>query len=372
MDNNEFRKNAYDMLYLTACAVNGKVPSAERVAGIDLEDLLSVCKKHILSAAVAYGLESAGIKDHGFTQAKEKAIRKNILLDAERSRILKRLEEEGIWYMPLKGAILKDWYPKLGMRQMSDNDILCDPQYREKIKSIMLELGFTNEYYMKYNNDAYHKEPVSNFEMHFDLFMEYSQGTFYNYYKNISDKLIKDSNNQFGYHFTNEDFYIYMLAHEHKHYFGGGTGVRSLLDIFIFIRKYSGSLNWDYISEQLSILGMTDFEKNCRELADKLFSLKKLSLEDKKALDYFIFSGTYGTIFNSAKHKVEKGISENNSLSQYIIHRLFPPMEHYKTWFPWAYRHKWLIPAAWLLRPLRAVTVRRKIVSAELKYILKK
>ena len=109
--------------------------------------MFEVCQQHILTACSAYALESAGVQDHDFTQAKEKAIRKNILLDAERVKILKRLESEKIWYMPLKGALLKNLYPKLGMRQMSDNDILCDSNYRARIKTIMLDMGFTCEHY---------------------------------------------------------------------------------------------------------------------------------------------------------------------------------------------------------------------------------
>lgn len=42
--------------------------------------------------------------------AKNKAVRKNMLLDAERHQLEKEFAEHGIWYMPLKGSILKDWY----------------------------------------------------------------------------------------------------------------------------------------------------------------------------------------------------------------------------------------------------------------------
>ena len=142
MEKSEFRKNASDMIYLTACAINGKTPRQERIDKLDLPNLFEVCQKHILTACTAYALESAGVKDHDFTQAKEKAVRKNILLDVERGNILRKLEAEKIWYMPLKGSILKDWYPKLGMRQMSDNDILFDINHRNDVRKIMQQFGF--------------------------------------------------------------------------------------------------------------------------------------------------------------------------------------------------------------------------------------
>lgn len=242
MDKREFRKNAADMIYLTACAINGKKPKQERIEALDLPSLFEVCQKHILTACVAYALESAGVKDNDFTQAKEKAIRKNILLDVEREKILKRLEEEKIWYMPLKGCILKDWYPKLGMRQMSDNDILIDNHRRNDIKKIMDEYGFELKTELEVV-DEYIKEPIYNFEMHGELFMEYQVGAMACYYRGIKDRMLKDDNNEYGYHFCNEEFYLFMIAHEYKHFTIGGTGVRSLVDTYIFLRKFGSSLD---------------------------------------------------------------------------------------------------------------------------------
>lgn len=222
MEKSEFRKNAYDMIYLTACAVNGKVPKKERVEKIDKEKLFEVSETHILTAAVAYALESVGVKENNFTQAKEKSVRKNIIMDMERSKILARLEKEKIWYMPLKGSIIKDWYPKLGMRQMSDNDILCADERRKDVKYLMEDLGFVCQHYEVGNDDTYYKEPVCNFEMHNELFRVNHDEKLYNYYKNIKEKLVKDSGNEYGYHFRNEDFYLYMMSHDYKHYMRGG------------------------------------------------------------------------------------------------------------------------------------------------------
>ena len=111
MEITEYRKNATHMIALTRCAIHGEKPTKDLIDQLDLPSLFQVCQKHILTACVAYALESAGIHDKAFSEAKEKSIRKNILLDAERAKVLRQLEREKIWYMPLKGAILKEWYP---------------------------------------------------------------------------------------------------------------------------------------------------------------------------------------------------------------------------------------------------------------------
>ena len=196
--------------------------------------------------------------------------------------------------MPLKGSLLKDLYPKLGMRQMSDNDILCDSGRMKDIYDILTENGFRCVHFGKDNDDAYFKDPVYNFEMHRSLFREEHIGVLYDYFKDVKERLIKDDGNDFGYHFRNEDFYLYMIAHEYKHYTFVGTGVRSLVDTYVFLRKFSSSLDWEYINAELAKLGVADFERSNRELALKVFSMKQLTKEDRKELEYYAMSGTYG------------------------------------------------------------------------------
>ena len=237
MEKEKFHKNAYDMIYLTRCAMDGKKPDPEHLQDLNLEELFEVCEKHTMTACVAYALESAGIRDNRFSQAKEKSIRKNVLLDADRKKVLSRLEQEKIWYMPLKGAIMKDWYPKLGMRQMSDNDILYDGAYREKVRDIMLEIGFTCEHFGTGHDDSYYKQPVSNFEMHHALFSVSHAGKAYDYYKDVKERLLKDETNEYGYHFSIEDFYIYMTAHEYRHYENRGTGGTQFVRYLCFCQK---------------------------------------------------------------------------------------------------------------------------------------
>lgn len=369
MEQSEYRARAYDMIYLVVRAVKEETPDRARIDGMDMNALFEICQSHILTACTAYALESAGVYDENFKQAKNKAIRKNILLDTERKKILSRLEQERIWYMPLKGALLKDWYPKLGMRQMSDNDILCDGNYRRKIKDIMRDMGFTCKHYGEGNDDAYYKPPVCNFEMHNELFRATHVGKLYAYFGDVKERLVKDEGNDYGYHFRTEDFYIYITAHEYKHYAGGGTGVRSLVDIYIFMQKFGDALDWDYLNAEFEKLEITDFEQQSRTLAMKLFNGDTLNDQEKEMFDYYIFSGTYGTMDNAFHNMIEE--KGGGSKKRYILQRFFPPIEHYKVWYPWAYKHKVLIPAAWVFRIVRGVTVRRKKISAEYKYLSK-
>ena len=378
MDKREYKRNAYGMIYLAACAVKGKIPKAEKIQRYDLKELFEVCKRHNLTACVAYALESAGIKDDEYTQAKAKAIRKNILLDFERKLILDEMESRHIWYMPLKGSLLKDMYPMSGMRQMADNDILCDSSKMAEVRDIFLNAGYTCEHFGQGNHDVYFKEPVLNFEMHSKLFMKYQVGVIADYYHGIKRQLIKDDNNEYGYHFSNEDFYLFMLAHEYKHFSRGGTGVRSLLDTYIFLNRFSDTLDWNYINAELKKLDMVPYEKKNRELAMKVFGGGKLTDEEKKLLDYYIFSGTYGTTENSVNNRVKEYGSGAFAKLRYTLSRLFVPLSPrnpryaiYSSFYSWYYEKKYRLPLLFFRRIWLALTKRRARSVREIRALVR-
>ena len=370
MEKQEFHRNAMQMLRLCACAVNRTVPDAADTEVQDPEALLAVCEAHSLTACTAYALESAKIRIPAFVQAKEKAVRKEILFDTERSQILARLSEEKIWHMPLKGVPLKKLYPRIGMRQMSDNDILFDPAFRSRVREIMEERGFTCMHFGTGHNDEYTKEPVFNFEMHPMLFTETNaDGMFYAYFADVKTRLQQDDKQPFLFHFTPEDYYIYLLAHEYKHYRYGGTGVRSLLDIFIFMREYEQKLDWEYLGKELQTLHLTEFEAQNRSLAAHLFAQQSLTEAEQKQLDYFIFSGTYGTV----NHEIENQLQRHDGTKgQYLFRRIFPTMKWIRGNAPFFYRHKWLIPAMWIIRPVRGLLHNRQKLLTEWRMLQKK
>ena len=149
------------LIYLMACSLQETKPEEALLANIDVEALLRLAKAHSVSAMVCMALEQTDAfrcAEESFRlkwlDSKNKAIRKNMLLDAERHRLEKEFAEHGIWYMPLKGSILKDWYPKFGMREMADNDILFDATRRQQVRDIFVNRGYSIESYNKSNHDA--------------------------------------------------------------------------------------------------------------------------------------------------------------------------------------------------------------------------
>ena len=341
----EFRETMEMIIYLCICAVKQVTPEQKKLDSINLDLLYEAAEKHLVTAAVGMALENAGMKTHSFEQAVAQAQRKNALLDADRAKVLAGLENAGIWYMPLKGSVLKDMYPRYGMRQMSDNDILIDPERRADVRAIMEGLGFKTEKYEAAEHDVYHKKPVSNFEMHVYLVNGRSNAQLETYYLNVKDRLIKDEGNEYGYHFRDEDFYLYMIVHEYKHYIQGGTGLRSLMDTYVYLLQKQETLDWDYIRQEAEKMGIADFESGNRTLAMHLFAGEALSETEEKMLQFVFSSGTYGTEKNDAINQVrEKG------RFGYFLARLTLPKKQMYWNYPILKKAPFLYPVMWVWR----------------------
>ena len=377
-------RTSEQLLYLMACALQGVSAREEILADADLKQLLIMARKHSVASMVCMALEKTAVFANAdeaakkqWLEVKNKAVRKNMLLDAERKAILHELEIQGIWYMPLKGSILKDWYPKPGMREMADNDILLDPSGREQVREIFQNRGYKTISFRKGNHDVYEKAPIYNFEMHVSLF----HGTYKELteqYENVKERLLPVDGTAYQFAFTPEDFYVFVLAHAHKHYSHSGTGVRTLADIYVMDRHLGDIMDRDEVEQKLTQLGIAEYEQLSRVLAEKLFSAVRplaeieLTEDEKEMLLYYCAATTYGTIDNRVNHRLHELQEDSEDITRwtklkYCCVRLFPGREFCKFHYPFVYKHPWTMPFFWVWRIVdKGITHRRK-VKQELK-----
>lgn len=384
MQMNELNRNSACLIHLISCALCEREAEDSVLDGVDSGSLFLLAKRHSVSAMVCMVLEktevfagfSPALKQQ-WLEAKNKAVRKSMLLDAEREVLMDEMEHAGIWHMPLKGSVLKDWYPQFGMREMADNDILFDSEKREAVKELFLKHGYTVEGYEKGNHDVYKKPPIYNFEMHVSLFSEMAYAELAQKYEGVKDRLLPDDNKKYRFHFSSEDFYVFAVAHAHKHFSNSGTGIRTLSDIYVMNQKLGSSMDRNYVERELLRLGILDFERRSRALAEKIFGSEKwiseisLTEEEKEMLEYYMGSCTYGTIENGVAnrlHSMQKGNAPIRGITKfrYFIKRLFPGRQWCKQTYPFIYRHPYLLPAFWIWRIVKQVPTRRKEIRREL------
>ena len=358
------QRAAQDVIYLVKCAVKEEIPDLTRIE--DTEAIYSYAAQHKLTAAVAMALESAGQKDKQSNLAIANALKRKVIFEKAWAQVKEALEKSGIWYMPLKGMILKDYYPKPGMREMGDHDILFDADRADDVKAIMEGLGYETSSFGSSNHDCYNKLPFLRFEMHQALFGPRHDEKLYEYYRDVDKRLLGEGYEK---HFSPEDFYLYVTAHEYKHYTNKGTGLRSLLDTYVYLQKET--LDMAYVAAEAEKLGMATFEAANRSLAQHLFSGGELTEDDKEMLAYMLSSGVYGT----REHRVENVMSKHEwGKLQYVLNRFFVPVSKknkeyaaYARAFPFFYKYRIFLPFLPFYRAFRAMKSGR--FNAEVKVI---
>ncbi len=349
-----------NLIYLATCAINDEIADSSRLA--DVEAVFNVASYHMLSALVAMTLEKSGIRHAYSLVVIAGALRRATLFQQAFEQIKSELTSAGIWHAALKGAELKAYYPIFGMREMADYDVLIDSTRAQDVKTIMEKLGFKTEEFGIDCHDIYSKGPRLTFEMHRSLFLPYLNKEVYEYYENVQERLVGDG---FTKRFTPEDFYLYMIAHEHKHYSMEGTGLRSLVDTCLYLKNER--LDLEYVTREAEKMGLADFEASNRALSTRLFAREKLDVEESKTLDFFLASGFKGNYLNV----VQNGLGKWGKLG-YIASRFFIPVSRknarYKSFasrYPTFYKYKLLLPFLPFYRVVRSVMRGRFFAEAK-------
>ena len=382
MNKYKLKKGTKALIYLTACALNNKTAVYNKFKNDSFDDLAALAHRHTIGAIFSIASEKANKENKYLTESQLRkansiraaALKRRVLFDMEREKLMKLLENNDIWYCPLKGIILQDLYPLYEMREMSDNDILFDQSKRSLLKKIMLKEGYTIEDHGVTNHDMYTKEPVYNFEFHTRLFMHTFSTRFTDYYDSIFKKLIKNDKKKSERRLSDDDFYIYMIAHAYKHYNEGGTGIRSLTDTYIYNLVKGKCLDRKYIRKECTKLGINEFEQISRRVSgifrdpDKVFPrLAKLGDKEREFLSYISFTGSYCTKEDFIKSRLKR----SGSKKKYILSRLIPDKNYYKEAHPYLYKNKYLIPFFLIYRVGNMLLTNKGEIMREIKIILK-
>lgn len=150
----------------------------------DWASALELAKKHQIIPLVYYGIMYSEIEAPKDIFAETEnisyqsmAISHNQLYELE--KLFRAFEDSGIEYMPLKGAVMKSFYPKPEMRTMGDADILIKTEQYEQIRVTMQDLGF-NEILESDHELVWDKKSI-HIELHKRLIPSYNKD-YYAYY----------------------------------------------------------------------------------------------------------------------------------------------------------------------------------------------
>lgn len=323
-------ENSEYLLTVLRAVINGRTapPPPE---GVDLKEVYELADAHRLAPMAYHGLYLAGLDGEGlapFRAAHRSEVKLSALLGSEFRRIADKLESAGIEYCPLKGYFTRELYPDPAMRTMSDIDIMIHAEDSERIREIMDGMGYGCLRYMLDDDDKY-KRPGLLVEFHRALD---SDGLGDPSYYRDPWRLTEPA----GGHMRRlrvSDAYLYTAAHALKHFMSSGTGLRSLLDICLYMTK--APIDREYVDEAAKEMGMSRFLRSMEKAAAAAFCGAEADADTREILDFMIGSGVIGsrdTLITS--NMMRSGAENGGTKLSYFMKLLFPPFRSMKLRYP--------------------------------------
>lgn len=263
----------------------------------------------------------------------------------ERQRVTAMLEEEKIPYILLKGSRMRQYYPDPMTRTSCDIDILF--QGDEKLlHERMLSLGY--EFVVDAGTTInYFSDPVE-FEMHRYLFDDRLE--FHGFFDKVWDYSVPAREGSYERILTEEFFYVYMIAHMAKHFTRYGSGVRPVIDLYLYNQNPPENFNRVKAEQILKDIGLYGFEQRLKALTKAWFETGKLSEMDEKLTDYIMEGGIYGDSRIMSANSVKEPEKAEEVRRKRILFYIFPSLDVMRRLYPTMLKCPLLLPVAWVCR----------------------
>ncbi len=341
----------------TIRAVMQDLPVSPVPNDVSLQKLFAFAKFHSVESLLFHGLSQqeqlkADPAWKTWSNRADLLVTQSIVQLAERDLLFDAITAAGIPLLPVKGSWLKELYPQIDFRQMSDLDMLIRPEDAQKAERVMLGLGYAHGEETNTHHLSFFKKPYMEVELHLSLLPENNVN--YTYYRNIWDKVIPVEGSPCLFRLSPEDEYIYYLLHLQHHVLFAGTGIRSFLDSVVYRHVYP-NMDQGYLQQEYEKLGIRDFARQIEMLSDCWF-VKGSSVPDSLAeLEQIVFaSGTYGTEERQFQQQVAKINSKYTNPIMISIHywmtRLFLPKAEIEKTYPVLKTVPVLLPLFWMVR----------------------
>ncbi len=338
-------QNTIQMLFaLVRSAIRGnQLSEQERAIYSDemLLDLMTISKKHDISHLVAEGLNKNGLLTKEKSEVGNeiiKAIYRHAQISYEYVAVCDALEVAQIPFIPLKGSVLRNWYPEPWMRTSCDIDILVHEDEPERAAEYLVDnCGYSRE--GKGSHDISLFSPSKNhIELHYDLVEAGIANASSEVLKQVWETAITYKDKNYWLEMPDDIFYFYHIAHMAKHFENGGCGIRPFIDIWIL-----DGIDGAYLHKRNELL----MQGNLLKFAEVARRLSKVWLDDaehdtltRQMEQYILRGGVYGTFENRIAVQQQK----KGGRLKYALSKIFIPYDVIKFHYPILQKHRWLTP----------------------------
>ncbi len=320
-----------------------------------LPQLLALSKRHDLAHLVADALDKNGLLPQASQAKKSFAYEKNMAvyrheqMQYEFEQVCTALENAKIPFIPLKGAVLKNYYPQAWMRTSCDIDILVKPEDHEKT---LLFLKDTFGYEIPDEKNSHEQSlrgEASHIELHYCLG---DNGEIEKAFSSLWEDAELMPEKCYWYTMSAPHFYLYHIYHMVHHFEdGGGCGVRTFIDLWLMNKNSCFTQGLDQTKKWLT-------EYNLLTFSQVATAFSKVVMEDEEKTDllsrfceYILSGGVYGTLAN----RVLTQQSKKGGRVSYFLRRLIIPYKEMVFKYPSLKKFPILLPFYQVMRWVKLI-----------------
>lgn len=344
-----------NMLYLFGCGATGALPAKENCINLSEIRKLAISQNiwPIVYSAVRKKIEDGEVQlpedvynklEISFQANLGKAFQKNEF----NKKTIRKLEENGIECCLFKGMALADLYDVPETRVSADADILIPEEKESLAMSVLTDLGYRIFPRQNYDHHASAIHPIGGeLEVHIRVMR-----------KNWDD-IIFENKIEYNEEYAQFDGDIKTLGvndallntatHFIKHFVRSGAGVRHIMDMLLYMKKYNSQIDWDRFNKLMSELHYDKLIDTAKAVGVKYwgFSFDDVGVIDNVTLENFITDIELGGVFGGDDAvrketyaqftKKRKNLSESeykkyslSNMDKTFLQKIFPSKDYMK------------------------------------------
>jgi len=333
----------FSLLRYEICSGEPLSDGERELACANIDALYRLSKSHDTEHLVADALSRQGLLSGDgeavkrFQKAQMLALLRYERINYDYREICRTLEDAGIEFLPLKGAIIRELYPQPWMRTSCDIDILVREESLDAAIAVLCEkLSFKSDGKKKIHDVSLFSPGGVHLELHFSI-LEHSE-QLDGVLSRVWDHTVAIDGHACERRMTNEFFMFHHLAHMAYHFTAGGCGVKPFVDLAVMKDRFV--FDAQKLKALLEECGLVSFYESVLALTDVWFFGADSTELTERMQEYILQGGVYGTMEN----RVAVNQSKKGGKLRYMLGRIFVSTDHLTYSYPSLRGRKWLSP----------------------------
>ena len=306
-----------------------------------LPELITLAKQHDMLHLLIWGLKRNGLltpADAPLENSIFKAAYRYEQTNYEYGALCGALEKAEIPFLPLKGSVLRAYYPEAWMRTSCDIDILVHETDLERAITLLTDTC-EYEFQGKGPHDVSLFSPTRvHVELHYTLMEDGRVNASSGILSSVWEYTSPRSGSTYWREMCDEMFYFYHIAHMAKHFETGGCGIKPFVDLWILDRLEG--IDQSSRDELLARGDLLKFAESVRALSRIWFEGAEMDPISKQIEQYILLGGVYGI----EENKIAVQQQKKGGWFRYTLSKIFVPYDELKFVYPILEKHRWLLP----------------------------